>query len=390
MDATAIRELFPGTRRLLYFNAAAQSLMPRPVAEAMRATAEAQMERGILAFGDLMQGVAAAREAAARLVGAVPDEIAFTAHTTAGLSVVAEGLDWQAGDEVVLADLEYPANVYPWAAQRARGVRLRFVRSEAGRIEVQRYLDALGPRTRVLAVSQVQFGTGYRVELEPLGEACRARGILFVVDAIQSLGVVPLEARRAGIGALAVDGRKWLMGPAGCGFLFVAREWQQRLRPTQAGTASVREPQDLMQYLRRIDEQGQLDLGPMLREDARRFEGGFPNVVGITGLRAALELGEAIGRERIGERIARSVARFVERLEAAGFPVYGPRTPEERAGIVSFSVPGDAEQLFRRLNAKGCSLSVRDGRLRVSPHVYNTDDEIDRAIELLQRETGRS
>jgi selenocysteine lyase/cysteine desulfurase len=385
MTADEIRALFPGTRKLIYFNAAAQALMPEPVARRIADVARGHSERGITAHRENMDAVDSARARAARLIGCEPHSIALMPNTAEGVGRVAAGLHWTTGDEVVLADLEFPANVYPWAAQRRHGVRLRFVPSEDGRVDVQRYLDALGPRTRVLAVSHVQFSTGYRVELEPLGRACRERGILFFVDAIQSLGVVPLDVRRLGIGALAVDGRKWLMGPPGGGFLYVAPEWLDRVRPPLAGAWSVRNPEDLMQYRGWIDGEGQLDLDLRLAEGARRMEAGFPNVIGAAGLDAALELGETIGRERVHGHIAELVRRFVEGLSAAGLPVRGPRHAGERAGIVSFEVPVRATDLFRELVRRGFSISVRDGLLRVSPHVYNTADEVDRLLELLPR-----
>jgi selenocysteine lyase/cysteine desulfurase len=378
-----IRELFPGTRRLVYFNAAAQSLLPQPVAERVAEVARRQSHRGILSFSEDMHLVERAREAAARLVGCQAGSIAFTGNTADGIACIAEGLDWGEGDEVVLADLEFPANVYPWAAQRRRGVRLRFVPSEEGRIEAERYLAQLTDRTRVLAVSHVQFASGYRIDLEPLSRACRERGILFVVDAIQSLGVCPIDVRALGIGALAVDGRKWLMGPAGCGLLYVAPEWVERISPSAVGTQSVNHPEKIMQYLEWIDDEGQLELRApgRLREGAGRFEAGFPNLIGIAGLGAALELGERIGRPAIHRRIAQLVERCVDRLGQADFRIHGPQRAEERVGIVAFEVEGSAERLFRRLNREGFSVSVREGRIRIAPHVYNTEDEIDRLVE---------
>jgi selenocysteine lyase/cysteine desulfurase len=380
MEPDRIRALFPGTRELVYFNAAAQSLLPGPVAERMQTVATRQCERGITAYPQDMQTVEAARAAAARLIGARTDDIAFTGSTVDGVARVAEGLDWREGDEVLLNDLEFPANVYPWAVQQRRGVRLRFVKSDAGRLETQRLIDAIGPRTRVLAISHVQFSTGYRVDLDALAGACRARGVLLFVDAIQSLGVVPLDVQQTPIDALAVDGRKWLMGPTGCGLLYVAPQWLERIRSSVVGARSVRDHDDLLQYRDWLDDAGRIDLESRLRVGAGRFEGGYPNVVGVAGLGAALELGEQIGRERIHRRIAALVARCVAKIEHAGLAVYGPRSAGERAGIVSFEVAGSAEAIFRRLHRDGYSTSARDGRLRLAPHVYNTEDEVDAVV----------
>jgi len=381
MELDRIRDLFPGTRELVYFNAAAQCLLPEPVAERMHAVARRQCERGITAYPKDMRTIEDTRGAAARLIGARSEDVAFTANTVDGVARIAEGLDWREGDEVLLNDLEFPANVYPWAAQQRRGVRLRFVESGAGRVDAESLVAAIGPRTRVLAVSHVQFSTGYRVDLAVLAEACRAKGVLLFVDAIQSLGVVELNVQETPVAALAVDGRKWLMGPTGCGLLYVAPQWQERIHSSVIGARSVSNHDDLLQYRRWLDPEGRLDLDSRLRDGAGRFEGGYPSVVGVAGLGAALELGERIGRARIRERIAVLVARCVERVAQAGLEVHGPRSADERAGIVSFRIPGDPLEVFRRLHRQGYSIALREGRLRLAPHVYNSDDEVDALFE---------
>jgi selenocysteine lyase/cysteine desulfurase len=385
-----IRELFPGTRELVYFNAAAQGLMPLSVSQRIAAVARRQTDRGIMAFLEGHGMIEEARALAARLVGCGPESIAFTSNTAEGIARIAEGLDWREGDEVVLCDLEFPANVYPWAAQRRKGVRLKFVKGEDGRCEAARYLEAIGPRTRVLAVSHVQFASGYRVDLEPLAAACREREILLFVDPIQSLGVCPLDVQGLGIGALALEGRKWLFGPQGSGLLYVAPEWVPRIRAFAVGVQSTQNPFDQMQYLQWIDADGQIDLeaAGRLLDGAGRYEAGFHNVIGLAGFGAALEVGEQIGRETIQRRIADLVAHCVARVEEAGFEIHGPRSAAERAGIVSFPVAGSADDLFHRLNADGYSVSVRDGRIRLAPHVYNTEEEVDRVVARI-RELSR-
>jgi len=388
MNQEEIRALFPGTRELVYFNAAAQALLPEPVADRVEQVARRHAERGIMGYFDDVRELEQARAAAARLVGCEPRSIAFTGNTAEGLSRIAQGIDWNDGDEVVLCDLEYPANVYPWAAQQARGVKLRFVRSQDGRAEAARYLERIGPRTRVVAVSHVQFATGYRVDLEPLAEACKKRGAMLVLDAIQSLGVVPLDVRSLGVAAMAVEGRKWLLGPPGCGFLYVAPEWEESIRPVTVGSRSVNAADDLMQYRAWIDEGETLELGPHLAEGAGRFEAGYPNLLGIAGLGAALELAERFGRQEIHDHIAGLVDRFVVRLEEAGFPIYGPQEPQSRAGIVSFEIPGSPEALFEQLNREAISLAVREGRVRVAPHIYNTEEEVDAVVDRIRMHPG--
>ncbi len=383
MTEAEILAEFPGTAGRHYLNAAAASLLPRSVGEAMAEAARAQVARGILTWSEDMRRVAAAREAAARLLGASPSDVAFVANTAEAVARVADGLDWRDGDEVVLGDLEYPANVYPWAAQADRGARIRLVRSEDGRLPAERLVEAIGPRTRVVAVSHVQFSTGYRVDLEPLGAACAARGVLLAVDAIQGLGVFPVDVQRLGIGVLAADGRKWLMGPSGTGILCVAPEWTARIRPRAVGALSVTGSEDLLSWAGRVDGAGRLEIEAMLRDGAGRFEAGYPNVVSLAGLRAALDLGERIGRATILERVQARVSRLIEGLASRGLRVHGPRTAEERSGIVSFELPGDAVGHWKRLGERGILVAARDGRLRAAPHVYNTDDDVDALLEAL-------
>ena len=203
------------------------------------------------------------------------------------------------------------------------------------------------------------------------------------MDAIQGLGVYPVDVRALGIAALAAEGRKWLWAPPGSGFLYVDPERLGAIRPATAGAQSVRNFDDFLQWVALVDAEGRLDLGGLYREGAGRFESGFPNVACVAGLGAALELGDRIGRDAIRNTVDRLVARLVAGLAERGWPVHGPVAAEERSGIVSFEVPGDAERAFHALNAAGCTLGLRDGRLRAAPHAYNTADEVDRLLDLL-------
>ena len=387
MTEAEIRDEFPGTASCVYLNAAASSLLPRSVGDAIAAAVRRHVEQGILAWTDDMRRVEEARALAARLIGAAPADIAFVANTAEGVARIASGFPWRDGDEVVLADCEYPANVYPWAVQRDRGVRLRFVRAPGGVCTADMLAAALTARTRVLAVSLVQFSSGYLVDLEALGEACAARGVLLVVDAIQGLGVFPVDVERMRVGALAVDARKWLMGPAAAGFLYLSPGWAERITPRFAGAESVRNRHDMLQY-RRHTTGGDLDLGPILRGGAGRHESGYYNVLGLTGLRAALELGERIGREHTRRQV-RTVARRLEQgLAERGHHVLGVHREEERSGIVTWGVNGDAAEVHRRLSEAGFSLALREGRLRAAPHVYNTEQEIDSLLAELATVAG--
>lgn len=382
MTDAEIRAFWPGAAKVRYFNAASQALLPVPVADAVRTTLDRWVEGGIHAWPEDMREVETARLRLANLVGADPAGIAFTGNTADAVARVAHGLGFREGDEVVLSDLEYPANVYPWTTA---GARLRLVPSESGRVDPERLLDAVGPRTRVLALSMVQFSSGFRSDLAALGEACRERGVLFFVDVIQGLGVFPVDMRAMGIGALAGEGRKWLAAPSGTGFLGVAPEWIARIRPSATGAMSVSPSLGMLGWVPRVGSDGSLDLGPVIREGAGRFEAGYYNVAGLAGLGAALALHESIGPRTVRLRVEERVEEIVRGLEERRFPVFGPRAEEERSGIVAFEVPGDPEAWRRELASAGVSLGVRDGRLRAAPHVYNDRPDVLDLLEALDR-----
>lgn len=382
MTDAEIRSFWPGASKVRYFNAASQALLPVPVADAVRRTLDRWVAGGIHSWPEDMREVETARSRLARLVGADSADVAFTGSTAESVARVAHGLDLREGDEVVLSDLEYPANVYPWTTG---GARLRLVPSAGGRVDPERLVDAIGPRTRVLALSMVQFSSGFRSDLTPLGEVCRKRGVLFFVDGIQGLGVFPVDMRAMGIGALAGEGRKWLAAPPGTGFLGVAPEWIARIRPSGSGAMSVTPALGMLGWVPRVGREGDLDLGPVYREGAGRYESGYHNVAGLAGLGAALALHEAIGSDTVRSRVEARVGEIVTGLQARDFTVFGPRSGEERSGIVAFEVPGDPELWRRELAGEGISLGVREGRLRAAPHVYNDRRDVEVLLESLDR-----
>lgn len=412
LDVEQARRHFPGTLNWIYFNTAAQALLPGPVAQRIHELNTTLIAGGITTYPDTMEAIERTRAAVARLIGSTPDTVAFTDNTAGGIARIAESFPWQPGDQVLLADVEFPANVYPWAAQQRHGVELQFVPVDDGRLPVEAYLQRIGPRTRLIAVSLVQFAGGYRIDLEPLARACREKGIFLFLDAIQGLGAIPFDIRNTPVGALACEARKWLCGPLGCGFLHVDPEWAPRLQGSTVGPRSMKDPDDMLQY--RTFAGGThgpaspqspdpsaaasptpppaaaLDYAPHVSPDARRFEAGYPNVAGIAGLGAALELAETLGTDAIHRHIAALVQRFVTRLEAEQFVIHGPQRAEERAGIVAFDYPGDPWALFHDLHKEGISLSVRDGRLRVSPHFYNTEVEVDGVVERIAEAAGEA
>lgn len=326
-----------------------------------------------LQFGTL----ARMRERCATLVGADTAEIALAVNTSYGINLAARALPLQPGDVVVTSDREFPANVYPWMAlERSRGVRLQLVPCAGELPDEEALLAALdGPRVRALAISWVSFGSGYRVELQRLGAACRERGIHFVVDAIQGVGAAPLDLRALHVDVLACGGQKWLLSPWGTGFTYVRRELVTALQPPDAGWLAVEGSED---FSRLVD----YDLA--WREEARRFEVGTLPYQDFVGAVASLDLLLALGPDAIARHVTGLVDRVVAWARGRDdVRLITPADPARRAGIVSLA-PCDPAAAVRRLDAAGVVYSLREGAVRLAPHCFNTAEEIDAALEALE------
>ena len=372
LDLERYRAEFPVTESCIYMNHAAVSPLSRRVRSAMAGLLEDVHRFGSEHWDRWVDAYAATRRATAQLLGADPSEIAFIKNTSEGISLFTNGLDWRPGDEVVSLEGEFPANYYPWQLLEKKGVTLRLVKDENGLFSLDAIARALGPRTRVVTVSFVQFLSGFRLNLDALGEICAAQKALLFVDAIQGLGALPLDVRRAQIAGLAADGHKWLTGPEGAGLLFVRQDLLDSIQPTAIGWMNFRRWMDFSSR----------DL--TWRDDARRYEPGSLNTVGIYGLGAAINLLLEIGIENIGERVLGLTDRLRAGLKERGHRVFGPSAREDSSGIVSF-VPREltAEQVVEQLRDERIMVSARSGMVRVSPHFYNSEAEIDCLLERL-------
>lgn len=370
------RKLFPITRTHHYLNHAAVSPTSTRVRDAVQGWLADLVDHGMDHIGDWVQRERETRLLAAKLVGAGADEIALVRSTSHGLGTVAEGIAWRAGDEVaVCTALEYPANVYPWMHLAERGVVVRSIPGREGGVTREAVAGVLGPRTRLVSVSAVQFGTGVATDLVALGELCRERDVLFCVDGIQSVGAFPLDVKAAHIDFLAADSHKWQLGLPGIGFAYVRRERVRELRPAVVGWKSVKNPLDFD------------NLHFDLRDDAARFEEGTQSFATIVGMGAALALLDEIGIDRIARHITDWLAECARMLAAAGLEP-GP-DPSMRRGILTFRSPsGSAEELVQRAAAAGIALSARRGRVRVSPHFYNDETELRALAALVRKAAG--
>lgn len=369
MSSADFRELFPVTRHVVYFNHAAVGPLSVRAFEAMERHARDQRDFGALHWRAWYAEYDRVREGAAHLIGAQADEIAILKNTSEGISFVAQGLRWNDGDNVVTTALEFPSNWTPWKRLEPR-VECRVAALPA----VEAIEPLLDERTRIVSVSSVAFHNGFTADLEAIGRLCAARGILFCVDAIQSVGVLPIDVRRAHIDFLAADGHKWMCGPEGAALFYVAAERRELLEVVESGWTN-------------IERKGKfLGCPTELVPDARRFEAGSLNTNGIYGLRAAIDLLHEIGVEAI-RRSALAVAHaLADGLASIGWNVASPRPLH--APIVGATPPHGEKPLLwwhRRLEEAGIVCAPREGLLRLSPHFYNDASEVGRVLSVLRR-----
>jgi selenocysteine lyase/cysteine desulfurase len=372
MDWTDLRRQCPVTTRWAYFDHAAVAPLTERARQTLAEWAADLAENGEVHDGARVRRVEEVRGLAARLLNADPLDIAFIKNTSEGIGIVAEGLPWQDGDNIVTAEDEYPANLYPWMNLAGRGVELRRVPSRDGRILLDDLRAAIDGRTRLVSLSYVEYASGFRNDLDAIGGLCREKGIPLFVDAIQGLGVLPLDVRTTPIDFLAADGHKWLLGPEGAGLFWIRRDLIERLHPVGVGWNSV------------IDSRNFGHVEFRLKPNAGRWESGSLNVGGILALGASLELLLAIGIDAIAERVLTLTDHLCERADRAGMVVYSSRQEGEKSAIVSLVLPGgNVREMVRRCRDAGIVVNRRAGRLRVSPHAYNTTEELDRLVALL-------
>jgi selenocysteine lyase/cysteine desulfurase len=373
MSWSRFRDEMPITRKWAYFDHAAVAPLSARARAALLEYADDLTENGLAGYGRWLGRVKEVRRLAGLLLNADPLDVAFIKNTSEGVGIVAEGLDWKPGDNVVTAEEEYPANLYPWLNLADRGVEVRRVPSRGSRIGLDDLRSAMDGRTRLLTISFVEFASGYRNDLDAIGALCRERGVLFFVDAIQGLGVLPLDVSRTPIDFLAADGHKWLLGPEGAGLFWIRRDLVDRLHAVGVGWHSVVKAWDFAT----IDYR--------LKPHAGRWESGTLNIAGISGLGASLELLLEIGIEAMASRIQELTDRLCARLEPTGWKVFSSRCAGEWSGIVSLETLAgqDPGVMVKQLRGQGVVVNHRGGRLRVSPHAYNTPDEIDHLVHLL-------
>ena len=366
---------FPVLRDSLFLAHAGVTILPARVTRVMQDYLHEACTR-MQEFPEAWRATNETRAVAAQMLGAKAAEISLLGPTSLGLSLVANGLDWQPGDEVVCYQDDYPANVYPWTDLARHGVVVKLLKPEApGVITPELVEAALTPKTKLVALASCHFLSGYRIEIDRIGRLLRERGVLFCLDAIQTLGA--FETRVDHVDFLSADSHKWMLGPMAAGVVYVREEMQERLRPTLLGSWNVCSPNFIAQPEIAFEKGG------------RRYEPGVLNIVGILGMKAGLELLLEKGIPQVSEQLLRLKTRLVEGLEPLGFRFIGPKSGLNASGITTaFREEGSGppvEKVFEHLAAQKISPSLRHDRagrayLRFSPHFYNTEAEMDRVV----------
>lgn len=370
-----IRAKFPITRHYNFQDHAAIAPLSAPAAEALTGYARELSEAAYLR-GTYYRAADRVRQLAARLINADAGEITFVKNTCEGINYVANGIPWVTGDNVVSPTVEFPANVYPWMALEQRGVALKRVPEEAGRVPFDKIAAAIDKRTRVVAISAVQWFNGFRIDLTRLGELCKEKGVLLFVDAIQALGVHPIDVKATNIDCLAAGGHKWLTAPQGTGIFYCKRELIGHIKPSTPGYLA----------LKRSFEEEVNSFDPAdLHDDARQFDSGVHNLAGICALGASLDLLLEVGIDDIQYRVKQNTDMLVDGLLSKGWRVHSPRTPSEWSGIVTFgSDKHDVPALRKHLRDEfRIVLACRRGQLRASPHFYNSPEETQQLLDAL-------
>lgn len=368
------RRQMPVVERWAFLDHAAVSPLPGPTRNALIEWAGEACRSGNVPWPEWSRKLEELRSLAARMIHADTAEIALIRNTTEGISAVAEGFPWEVGDRVITLADEFPSNQYPWLHLADRGVETVRFPTDDGRVDLDQLEAVCDQRTRVISISWVGYASGWRNDLDAVAEIAHRHGALLFVDAIQALGVFPIDVQRTAVDFLAADGHKWMLGPEGAGIFYIRREHLDRLRPVAVGWNSVVGCYDF----------SNIDL--VLKPTAARYEGGSQNMVGLISLKASLDLLMQFGQEALSRRVLEITDLACRRLAEIGAVVKSDRSPAHASGIVSFELPGcDPVEVRSQCRQRGVVLSCRAGRLRISPHAYNDASDLERLVEELQR-----
>jgi len=367
------RKLFPYLKKgVVYFNHASTGPMSSRVKESLNELLYLKSEEKIDDYKELLRRADESKQLLGKLLNTTADRIAFTSNTSSGLNILAQGIRWEKGDRIILADVEFPANVYPFMNLKEIGVEIDFVKSENGIVTAEDLIHTITPKTKLISVSFVQFLSGYRIDLEKLGTTCKERGIILSIDAIQGLGALTLDVKKCNIDFISCGTQKWMLGLQGMAFIYISEELQSSLKTSSVGWLSVENAWDL------------IDHNFTLKKTANRYQPGTLNTFGIYTINASLKMFDEFGFNNIEEQVLSNSQYLLEQLTNTEFiPILKNFSKKNLAGIISFKRE-DAEDIFNYLQAKNIVTAVREGIVRLSPHFYNTKDEINKVVAELK------
>lgn len=374
MDISRARDFFPHTiAGKIYFNHAAtgplSTLVTDKLNEYIRERSFEKIENysKVKAFSD------STKEDLGKYLNCSPDRIAYTDNTTNGINILASGIKWNKGDRILLNDIEFPANVYPFLNLEKDGVIIDFVKSHDGIVSANDIISNIKPETRLVSVSFVQFLTGYRVDVEKIGKYCKEKRIIFCIDAIQGLGAFRLDVQKCNVDFLSCGTQKWMLGLQGFAFIYLTEDLQNKIDTKYAGWLSVEDAWNILNY----------DLTP--RKTAERFQFGTISHIGVFALRGSLDFFQLFGWEKIEKQVLEVASHLTNKLKGIGIkPVLADCNEENLSGIVTFKHP-EAQKVYDHLTSSQVGCAVREGMVRLSPHFYNTRDECDRLIATLKK-----
>ncbi len=369
MDISTVREYFPYLKKgKIYFNHAATAPMSVPLIKRLTGLLTEKSENNIDNYPEFVNVVEDTKSKVASLINTQADRIAFLDNTSNGINVLAQGISWQKGDRIIINNVEFPANVYPFLNLRDKGVVIDFVQAKNGIVTADDIINMIKPETKLIAVSFVQFLSGYRIDLEKLGQVCKGKNIILSVDGIQGLGAIMLDVRKQNIDFLAAGTQKWMLGLQGLSFIYVSRELQEKLKPKYVGWLAVKDAWNFLDY--RLE----------LKDSADAMQGGTLNTPGIYALNSSLKIFEEFEHKNVEKRILENTGYFINALDNIGIkPILAEQENKNFAGIVSFS-HSKAKNIFEDLKKDNIDCSVREGMLRLSPHFYNTTEDIEKVV----------
>ena len=374
MEISEVRKLFPYLQEgIIYFNHASTGPLSTLVTERLNKLLIEKSRDKIDDYSSFLEVVDETKELLSVLINANPDRLAFVDNTSNGLNIIAQSIEWKKGDRILLNDIEFPANVYPFLNLKRLGVEVDFVKSENGIVTADDIINSVKNGTKMISVSFVQFLSGYKIDLEKVGNYCRSNNIVFCVDGIQGIGAANIDVQKSKIDFLSSGTQKWLMGLQGLAFIYITEELQRKIHPANLGWLSVNNAWNLLDY--------KLDL----KASANVFQGGTLNSFGIYALNSSLRLFQEFGFNNVAENVSSNSIYFIDSLIKQGYqPILGNCDKQNIAGIVTY-MPENPDQVFENLSKKNIICSLREGQIRFSPHFYNTKEEIDTVVDELKK-----